>query len=163
MDHSLLIIIAPPYLCIPNGKRKYPEVQIVNDPFAAVRIPEYRNLMIGRFTFVMAMRMITTVVSWWIYEITGDELAIGMIGLAEVIPALTLALYSGHRVDIKDKRRLILQGVTGYLLAGITLLHYPPNKHRISYIYGILPGLYMAFFSLQVSYVLLWDHHSVLC
>ncbi len=28
-----------------------PEVQITNDPFAAVRIPEYRNLMIGRFTF----------------------------------------------------------------------------------------------------------------
>jgi MFS family permease len=122
-----------------------PEVQIVNDPFAAVRIPEYRNLMIGRFTFVMAMRMITTVVSWWIYEITGDELAIGMIGLAEVIPALTLALYSGHRVDIKDKRRLILQGVTGYLLAGITLFALSTQqaqdflhiRHITWFIYGV--------------------------
>jgi len=122
-----------------------PEVQLVNDPFAAVRIPEYRNLMIGRFTFVMAMRMITTVVSWWIYEITGDELAIGMIGLAEVIPALSLALYSGHRVDIKDKRRLILQGVTGYLLAGITLFALSTRqaqdflhiKHITWFIYGV--------------------------
>lgn len=122
-----------------------PEAQIVNDPFAAVRIPEYRNLMIGRFTFVMAMRMITTVVSWWIYEITGDELAIGMIGLAEVIPALSLALYSGHRVDIKDKRRLILQGITGYLLAGITLFALSTQQaqdflhiqHITWFIYGV--------------------------
>ncbi len=122
-----------------------PEVQIVNDPFAAVRIPEYRNLMVGRFTFVMAMRMITTVVSWWIYEITGDELAIGMIGLAEVIPALSLALYSGHRVDIKDKRRLILQGITGYLLAAITLFALSTRQaqdflhiHHITwFIYGV--------------------------
>lgn len=122
-----------------------PEVQLVNDPFAAVRIPEYRNLMIGRFTFVMAMRMITTVVSWWIYEVTGDELAIGMIGLAEVIPALSLALYSGHRVDIKDKRKLVLQGITGYLMAGVTLFALSTQqaqdflhiKHITWFIYGV--------------------------
>ncbi len=97
------------------------ETQLTNDPFAAIRIPEYRNLMSGRFAFIMAMRMITTVVGWWIYQLTKDPLAIGLIGLFEVIPALSLALYSGHRVDIKDKRKLILQGIIGYLFAGIAL------------------------------------------
>lgn len=122
-----------------------PEVQITNDPFAAVRIPEYRNLMIGRFTFVAAMRMITTVVGWWIYQLTKDPLAIGMIGLSEVIPALTLALYSGHRVDIKDKRRLILQGICGYLIAALALFTLSTNgareflhtSHIAWFIYGV--------------------------
>lgn len=95
--------------------------QTTNDPFAAVRIPEYKTLMIGRFLFVVAMRMILTVVTWWIYEITQSKLAIGLIGLWEVIPALSLALYSGHRVDIKDKRKLLLQGTLGYLLAATFL------------------------------------------
>ncbi|MFT4092831.1 MAG: MFS transporter [Niabella sp.] len=122
-----------------------PELQITNDPFASVRIPEYRNLMIGRFTFVIAMRMITTCVGWWIYQLTRDSWAIGMIGLSEVIPALSLALYSGHRVDIKDKKKLIVQGVTGYLMAVIvlfllstrnagTVLH---TRHITWFIYGV--------------------------
>ncbi|MGE9310355.1 MFS transporter [Niabella sp. CJ426] len=105
-----------------------PEVQLVNDPFAAVRIPEYRNLMIGRFTFVMAMRMITTVVGWWIYQITKDPLAIGMIGLSEVIPALALALYSGHMVDTNDKRKLILKGIAGYCIAALVLFTLSTSK-----------------------------------
>jgi MFS family permease len=122
-----------------------PEVQITNDPFAAVRIPEYRNLMIGRFTFVAAMRMITTVVGWWIYQLTKDPLAIGLIGLSEVVPALSLALYSGHRVDIKDKRKLILQGICGYLIAALTLFTLSTNeaqeflhtRHIAWFIYGV--------------------------
>ncbi|WP_409965789.1 Enterobactin exporter EntS [Mycovorax composti] len=122
-----------------------PEVQITNDPFAAVRIPEYRNLMIGRFTFVMAMRMITTVVGWWIYQLTKDPLAIGLIGLSEVIPALSLALYSGHRVDIKDKRKLILQGISGYFMAALVLFslstetvqEFLHTRHITWFIYGV--------------------------
>src|SRR5690606_37332806 len=122
-----------------------PEVQLVNDPFAAVRIPEYKNLMLGRFCFVMAMRMITTVVGWWIYQLTKDPLAIGLIGLSEVIPALSLALYSGHRVDTHDKRKLMLQGITGYLAAGlalfalstVTIQNLLHTRHITWFIYGV--------------------------
>lgn len=132
-----------------------PEVQITNDAFAAVRIPEYRNLMMGRFTFVMAMRMITTVVGWWIYQITRDAFAIGMIGLSEVIPALLLALYSGHMVDTLDKRKLILSGITGYCIAALLLFtlstptaqHYLHTQHISWFIYGVffLTGILRSF------------------
>jgi len=40
---------------------------IKNDPFAAIRIPEFRNLLMGRFLFVMATRMVSTLLGWWIY------------------------------------------------------------------------------------------------
>lgn len=120
--------------------------QITNDPFAAVRIPEYRNLVAGRFFFIMSLRMMTTVVGWWIYELTNDPFAIGLIGLSEVIPALSMALYSGHVIDISEKRKLLLKCIFSYICAaGVLLflstpyLHRHVDNHHISYfIYGVI-------------------------
>lgn len=96
--------------------------QITNDSFAAVRIPEFRNLMIGRFTFIMSLRMMSTLVGWWIYELTNDPLAIGLVGLSEFLPAFLFALYAGHVIDKSEKRKLMLKGVFCYLLAALLLL-----------------------------------------
>ena len=81
--------------------------QITNDPFASVRIPEFKNLILGRFTFIMALRMMSTLVAWWVYELTGDPFAIGLVGLSEVVPAISMALYSGHIIDLSEKRKLV--------------------------------------------------------
>ncbi len=94
----------------------------VYDPFAAMRIPEYRNLMMGRFLFIMGLRMMGTLVGWWIYELTNDPFAIGLIGLSEVIPAVSLSLYAGHVIDISEKRKLLLRGVTLYFICALFLL-----------------------------------------
>jgi MFS family permease len=92
-----------------------------NDPIAALRIKEFKHLMIGRFLFIMGLRMMGTLVGWWIYELTNDPFAIGLIGLAEVIPAVSLSLYAGHVIDISEKRSLLLRGVVAYLLCAIVL------------------------------------------
>jgi MFS family permease len=100
-----------------------PVIQITNDPFAAVRIPEFKNLMLGRFTFITALRMMSTLVAWWVYELTGDPFAIGLVGLSEVIPALSMALYAGHIIDKSEKKKMLLTGVSCYsIIAGILLL-----------------------------------------
>ncbi|MEP6701123.1 MAG: MFS transporter [Bacteroidota bacterium] len=99
-----------------------PVTQITNDPFAAVRIPEFRNLMLGRFTFISALRMMSTLVAWWVYELTGDPFAIGLVGLSEVIPAVSMALYAGHIIDKSEKKKLLLTAVFFYSLAAAILL-----------------------------------------
>lgn len=96
--------------------------QVTNDPFAAIRVPEYKNLVIGRFFFIMALRMMSTLVGWWIYELTNDPFAIGLIGLSEVIPALGMALYSGHVIDVSEKRRLLLRTIFFYSCCAAILL-----------------------------------------
>ena len=93
-----------------------------NDPFAAVRILEFRNLLMGRFVFIMGLRMMATLVGWWIYLLTNDPFAIGLIGLSEVVPAVSLALYAGHVIDQSEKRRLLLKGVIFYCIAVIILI-----------------------------------------
>src|SRR6476469_7011209 len=92
------------------------------DPFVSVRIPEFRNLVTGRFTFVMALRMMTTLLGWWIYNLTNAPFAIGLIGLSEVIPAVSLALYAGHVIDLSDKKKLLIRGIILYFSAVVLLL-----------------------------------------
>lgn len=123
-----------------------PVTQITNDPFASVRIPEFRNLMFGRFTFIAALRMMSTLVAWWVYELTGDPFAIGLVGLSEVIPALSMALYAGHIIDKSEKRKLLLKGVFSYTIVAAILLFCSTSyigsrfsNHSISYfIYALI-------------------------
>lgn len=97
-------------------------LQSTKDPLAALKIKEFKHLMIGRFLFIMGLRMMGTLVGWWIYELTNEPFAIGLIGLAEVIPAVSLALYAGHVIDKSEKRKIILRGVSLYFICAISLL-----------------------------------------
>ena len=101
------------------------------DPFASVKIIEYRYLLFGRFFFIMGLRMMGTLVGWWIYNLTNDPFAIGLIGLSEVVPAISFALYAGHVIDLSEKRKLILRGVFLYFFAVLVLIilssHFTAN------------------------------------
>lgn len=118
-----------------------------NNAFVAVKIPEYRNMLTGRFCFVMAIRMLGTLVGWWMYELTSAPFAIGLIGLAEVFPALSLALYAGHIIDTGEKRKLLLTGIACYVVCGIILLFF--SSHYFSDHFSkaiIIGGIYTIIF-----------------
>jgi MFS family permease len=88
----------------------------------ALKIVEFRNFIIGRFIFILALRMMSTLVAWWLYEITRDPFYIGMIGLAEAIPAVSLSLYAGFVIDKSEKRKLLLTTVLLYFICTFILL-----------------------------------------
>lgn len=103
--------------------------------------------MLGRFTFIMALRMMGTLVAWWVYELTGDPFAIGLVGLSEVIPALSMALYAGHVIDKSEKRKLVLRGVSFIFLAAAVLLFFSTpyvGDHFSNYTIAI--GIYTVIF-----------------
>jgi MFS family permease len=87
-----------------------------------LKIPEFRNFIMGRFIFVMALRMLSTLMGWWMYELTRDPFYIGMLGLAEAIPAVSLALYAGFVIDKSEKRKLLLITVMLYAVCTLILL-----------------------------------------
>ncbi|MDZ4709121.1 MAG: MFS transporter [Saprospiraceae bacterium] len=91
-------------------------MSIQHDPFAALRITEFRYFIIGRLLFITGLRMMSTVVAWWLYETTRDPFAIGLIGLAEVIPAVGLALYAGHVIDNHERTGILKKSVMLYSL-----------------------------------------------
>ena len=61
------------------------------------------------------MSAIATVVAFQTYEVTGEPLALGILGLVEAIPALGLMLLGGHVADRRDRRSIVM--VTGSLVA----------------------------------------------
>ncbi|HBF21335.1 MAG TPA: MFS transporter [Cryomorphaceae bacterium] len=98
-----------------------------NDPYAALRYPEFRIFMILRFALVFAWSMQFVVIEWQVYKLTKDPLSLGFIGLMEVIPAMSLALFAGHYVDQVEKRNLLVQCILGFLFisTGLFLLSWP--------------------------------------
>ncbi len=98
------------------------EAQLKTDPLAAPRIKEFRHLLTGRYFFIMGLRMMSTLVGWWIYLLTNAPFAIGLVGLSEFLPAFGFALYAGHVIDMSEKRRLLLRGVLLYALCAAVLL-----------------------------------------
>ena len=80
-----------------------------------MKIPEFKFFITGRFIFIMGLRMTGTVIGWWMYLLTKSPLALGFVGLSEVIPALSLALYAGHYIDISEKRKLLLTTLLLYM------------------------------------------------
>ena len=94
---------------------------IHKNPYAPLKIPEFKYFIAGRFIFIMGLRMTGTVIGWWIYLLTNSPLALGLVGLSEVIPALSLALYAGHYIDINEKRKILLTCVLLYAIC-ISLL-----------------------------------------
>lgn len=74
----------------------------------------------------MALQMVNVGLGWFLYDLTGNPLALGWVGLSEVIPAISLALYAGHRVDISDKRTLLRKGMGFYLfsVAGLAVVTF---------------------------------------
>ena len=68
---------------------------------------EFTWFVIARFLFIAGLRMTPFLLGWKLYEITGSQLSIGIVGLSEVIPAILLALYAGVKVDKSNKHRLI--------------------------------------------------------
>jgi MFS family permease len=66
--------------------------------------PALIKLLVFRLLIVLAYQIMATVVGWHIYELTHQPLALGLVGLAEVIPYFCCALFAGHAVDHYSRR-----------------------------------------------------------
>ncbi|MBC7446829.1 MAG: MFS transporter [Hymenobacteraceae bacterium] len=78
-----------------------------HDPYAALRLPEFRAYILARFSLTLALQMQSTVVGWQVYQLTHDKLSLGLIGLAEAIPSITVSLIAGHVADSVPRRRIV--------------------------------------------------------
>lgn len=71
-------------------------------PFVSAEFLAFLQL---RFFLAIGWHMQALIVSWYIYSVTGDPLWLALVGLAEAVPAIGLALPMGYVVDRMDKRR----------------------------------------------------------
>ena len=92
-----------------------------DDPYAALRIKEFNVFLLVRFLLVFGWSMQFIVIEWQVYSITKDPLSLGIIGLMEIIPAFTMALFAGHIVDQREKRNLLAVCTAAFSLISLGL------------------------------------------
>ncbi|HEY8848527.1 MAG TPA: MFS transporter [Thermoanaerobaculia bacterium] len=95
-----------------------------HDSYAALRIANFRRLILGHGTATLAREAQIVVVGWQVYEHTHDPLSLGLIGLAEALPFVGVALYAGHVADRVSRRAIAIAGTIGVLLSAIALLAF---------------------------------------
>ena len=98
-----------------------------NKPYASLQYREFNIFLLMRFALVFAWSMQFIVIEWQVYSMTKDPLSLGIIGLMEVIPAVSLALFAGHIVDQKEKKGLLIKCIIGFFILsiGLFLLTWP--------------------------------------
>jgi MFS family permease len=98
-----------------------PQALSPHDPYAALRVGEFRLFVAGRFLVTIAIMIQSVVVGWQVYDLTKDPLSLGFIGLVEAIPAIGVALYAGHVADLYNRKMIILSCVFVIFLTSLAL------------------------------------------
>ena len=79
-----------------------------SDAFASLQIGGFRMFLSARVLTTVGILMQQTVIGWQVYELTGDKLALGLIGLSEAIPFILTTFYSGYASDRFNRKKLLL-------------------------------------------------------
>ena len=122
-----------------------------HDPYAALRIRDFLRLIVSYATSTVAREAQIVVVAWQLYELTHDPLSLGMIGLAEALPFIAVALYAGHVADRTPRRPIALAGTFGVLLSAVAMLIFTtshvigPNRVWPIYLVIALSGMARSF------------------
>lgn len=83
---------------------------------------DFKWYIIARFLFIAGLRMTPVLLGWKLYEVTGSKLSLGILGLSEVIPAVSIALPAGVTVDKSNKHKLISFCIVVYFVLMAALL-----------------------------------------
>lgn len=114
----------------------------------SLQIRDYQRYLKGRFLLLFSLNWQNAVIAYLIYELTrntvqGPGLYLGLMGLAEVIPAVGGSVVSGPIVDRREKRSLVMACVIGYVILSVlfVVLAMPLLQEKIG-LWGTLAGLY---------------------
>ena len=115
--------------------------------FEVVRNRNFRLFLAYRFLMTSATLMQSVIVGWQLYTITKDVLSLGMIGLTEVIPQVSIALFAGQFIDIWDRKRIIFYSTFLLLLISSILVIYSAESVNIRHLWGVVPIFVTIFIS----------------
>ena len=79
------------------------------------------GLLVYRLLAMLSYQIVAVTVGWHIYKLTNDTLALGLIGLTEVVPYFCFALFAGYAVDHLPRRKLGMFACLGLLLTTLML------------------------------------------
>src|SRR5216683_5812152 len=80
----------------------------VHDPYAVLRNRDFILYLTARFVASFGQQMLTVAVGWELYERTHSALALGLVGLTQMLPMILFTLPAGHVADNFNRKRVVL-------------------------------------------------------
>ncbi len=118
-----------------------------HDPYRALRYRNFQLLFLGTFIAAVGEQMVNVAIGWELYNRTGSSLALGFVGLVQVIPTLLLSLPGGYLADRFDRKRIVLITLLIIMLSslGLTILSLLQGPVLFIYACLLLFGIGVAF------------------
>ncbi len=132
-----------------------------SDAFTAVRNGNFRYFLGYRFFMTMATLMQSVIVSWHMYYLTHNVLWLGLIGLVEVIPQISISLFAGHYIDLWDRKKIVQRSTFILLMGSSILALYSIGSFRSFDRLGIWP-IFITIFLTGLSRGILMPAHTAL-
>ena len=133
-----------------------------NKAFDVVKDGNFRKFLSYRFLLTVATLMQSVIVGWHMYSLTNSVFFLGLIGLVEVIPQVSVSLFAGHFIDIWNRKKIILNTSVLLLLGSSILLVYSiPSLHSFSR-FGVFPLFITIFLTGFVRGILMPAHVALL-
>lgn len=111
----------------------------MSDPYAVLKIADFRFFISARFCVTLAIQIQGVVVGYQVYEITKDPFSLGLIGLAEAIPSIVVSLYAGHVADIVIRKKIIMWCLATLVFCSGALLLFTSDISTLITTFGVMP------------------------
>ncbi len=107
-----------------------PDPNLKPDAYAVLRNRDLRVYLTGRLIAIIGQQMFAMALGWELYERTGSALALGFVGLTQVLPMIVCTLPAGHFADLYNRKRIIvlmtlILATVNLALAGISAARAP--------------------------------------
>jgi MFS family permease len=83
---------------------------------------DFRLLFVGGAVSFLGSMVTYVALPYQLYTLTGSTIAVGLLGLAELVPLVVFGLYGGALADAVDRRRMTLLTEFGLMAASSVLL-----------------------------------------
>jgi MFS family permease len=93
-----------------------------DSPYALFRNRDFCLYLIGRFIGIFGLQMLSVAVDWEIYERTHSALALGFVGLSQMVAIVALTLPAGYIADNFNRKRVVLATTLLSVLAALSLV-----------------------------------------
>ncbi|MBX3010285.1 MAG: MFS transporter, partial [Caldilineaceae bacterium] len=109
-----------------------------HDPYAAFRIPKYRIYIIGWFLAMVGTRIQSVAIGWEMYQRTGEALSLGLVGLAQALPTMLLALPAGYLADRFNRPKLVILSLWAMTMTSVGLAILSYQQGSVTWMYILL-------------------------
>ncbi|MDF5995060.1 MFS transporter [Pseudomonas aeruginosa] len=93
-----------------------------SQPSSLLRHRPFLAFWLARVCTASGFQMLTVAIGWHIYELTGNVLDLGLVGLVEFLPRVLFMLHTGHVADRYDRRRIAALCQAGQALVAVALV-----------------------------------------